>query len=104
MNKKEKFPNIHPVVLRAVLILFITAIFSALVFETIHSEHEIECHEDNCPVCLILQIIHNTQKTSVPTQAASFDFLFFFYINILILSAVLLVPATLVKQKIKLVI
>ncbi len=104
MNKKIKISHIHPVVLRTVLILIMIAIISAIFFETIHSEHEIDCHEDNCPVCLILQIIHNTQKTSVPTQAASFDFLSFFYINFVILSAVLLVPATLVKQKIKLVI
>ena len=118
MNKKVKIPHIHPVfphihtvalriqpvVFRAVLILFMTAVFSAIVFETVHTEHEIDCHEDNCAICLILQIIHNTQKKSAAAQAASFEFLSFFYINILILSAVLLIPATLVKQKIKLVI
>lgn len=118
MNKKVKIPHIHPVfphihtvalrvhpvVFRAVLILLMTAVFSAIVFETIHSEHEIECNEDNCAICLVLQIIHNTQKTSALAQVASSEYISFFYINILILSAVLLIPATLVKQKIKLVI
>jgi len=96
MNKKRLIAS-----LAACLIL---AIFSVLAFEALHSGHEADCHEENCPVCLVLQIIRANKKTSPAAHAEVAEFISFFYINVVILSALLFVPATLVKQKVKLVI
>ena len=88
----------------------VTAVLTALSilflinFESLHAGHEEVCHEENCAVCLVLQIIHNTNKISCDAGLASAVSLVFIYINILILSALLLAPATLVSQKVKLVI
>ena len=87
----------------AALILFFS-IFAAISFEAFHTGHEAACHEEDCPICLVLQIIHNTEKIGKSTTTATAVHTVFFYINILILSALLIAPATLVKQKVKLVI
>ena len=84
--------------------LLIFSLFAALTFEAFHADHEAHCHDEDCTICLVLQIIHNTNKIGKSTTAASVEFNSVFYINILILSALLLAPATLVKQKVKLVI
>lgn len=80
------------------------SLFTVLFFEMLHAGHEEVCHEEDCPICLVLQIIHNTKKISGTAPLASVTFSFFSYINVFILSALLLAPATLVKQKVKLVI
>ena len=84
--------------------LLIFSLFAALTFEAFHTGHEEHCHEENCAICLVLQIIHGTEKINQDTASASVEFNSVFYINILILSALLLAPATLVKQKVKLII
>ena len=96
MNKKTLFS------LTAILLAF--SIFTVINFETSHCGHEAICHEEDCPVCLVLQIIHSTKKINQNTVQTSVEFLVFTYLNVLILSALLLVPSTLVKQKVKLVI
>ena len=96
MNKKRAFTSL------AICLIF--AIFSAMAFEAFHSGHEASCHEDDCTVCLVLQIIRANKKTSPAAHAEPAEFISFFYINVIILSAILFVPATLVKQKVKLVI
>ena len=96
MNKKRALTSL------AICLIF--AIFSAMAFEAFHSGHEASCHEEDCPVCLVLQIIRANKKTSPAAHAEPAEFINFFYINIIILSAMLFVPATLVKQKVKLVI
>ena len=96
MNKKSLLPCLAACV--------ILAIFSALCFETLHTNHEEHCHEQNCPICFVLQLLHFI-KTSLPhTAPTTVIFITFFYIYNIILSAHFLVPVTLVKQKIKLVI
>ena len=99
MNNKKFFS-----LLRSVALLTILSLFSALAFESLHAGHEEHCHEEDCPVCLVLQVIHNTNKLTGTTPLASVEFSAFSYINLFIISALLLVPATLVKQKVKLVI
>ena len=89
---------------RIAAILTSLSFFAALTFEAFHTGHEAACHEEDCPVCLVLQIIHNTKKIGQNTVPASVEFTSIFYINIILLSTLLLVPATLVKQKVKLVI
>ena len=84
--------------------LLVLSLFAALTFEALHAGHEESCHEQDCPVCLILQIIHNTNKIGKKADIVPAEFISFHYINILILSALLFAPATLVKQKVKLVI
>ena len=85
-------------------LLAVFAIFSALTFEAFHKGHEGHCHEDDCPVCLVLQILHNTTKLSSAVSPLPVNTTAFFYIDIILLSVLVLTPATLVSQKIKLVI
>ena len=90
--------------LRTTALLAALTLFALLAFESFHAGHEEHCHEEDCPVCLVLQIIHNTNKISRTVPQTSIEFSTFNYINLFILSALLLAPATLVKQKVKLVI
>ena len=99
MNNKKFFS-----LLRSVALLTILSLFSALAFESLHTGHEEHCHEEDCPVCLVLQVIHNTKKISDSTPLAAIDFSTFNNITLFILSALFFAPATLVKQKVKLVI
>ena len=80
------------------------SLFALLAFESLHAGHEECCHEENCPICLVLQVIHNNNKISGPALLVSIEYSAFSYINLFILSALLLAPATLVTQKVKLVI
>ena len=90
--------------LRTAALLTALALFTTLSFEALHAGHEANCHDEDCPVCLVLQIIHSTNKIGKSLATATAVHTAFFYINILILSALLIAPATLVKQKVKLVI
>ena len=47
---------------RALSLLLTIAIFTSLTFEAFHAGHEAACQEDNCPVCLVLQLVRNTIK------------------------------------------
>ncbi len=84
--------------------LLIISLFAALTFEAFHAGHEEVCHDEDCTICLVLQIIHSTNKIGKSSGLVTSEFISFFYTNILILSALLLAPATLVRQKVKLVI
>ena len=84
--------------------LLIISIFAAFTFESFHTDHEINCHEEDCPVCLVLQVIHNTNTIGQSVTSTSAEFITFFFLDVIILSALLFIPATLVKQKVKLVI
>ena len=90
--------------LRTTALLTALSMFALLAFESFHTGHEECCHEENCPICLVLQVIHNNNKISGPALLVSIEYSAFSYINLFILSALLLAPATLVKQKVKLVI
>ena len=89
---------------RTATLLTIISLFAAITFEAFHTEHEAVCHEEDCPICLVLQIIHSTEKIGQNAVLTSVEFTNIFFINVIILSALLLAPATLVKQKVKLVI
>ena len=99
MNNQKLF-RLH----RIAALFTVISLFAALCFEVFHTGHEAACHEEDCPICLVLQIIHSTKKIGKSTITATAVHTAFFYINILILSALLIAPATLVKQKVKLVI
>ncbi|MCR4579863.1 MAG: hypothetical protein K5681_05895 [Treponema sp.] len=86
----------------ALILLF--SIFAAISFESFHAGHEEHCHEEDCAICLVLQILHNTNKLFSDAVLASVEFFHSYYISLIIVSALLLAPATLVSQKIKLVI
>ena len=85
-------------------ILTVVSLFTVILFESNHKGHAENCHEENCPICLILQIINNTKKVFENGQITSAEILSFSSINIIIISALILAPATLVQQKVKLVI
>ena len=99
MNNQKLFR-----LLRTAALLTAISLFSSLVFEAFHTGHEANCHEEECPVCIVLQIIGSTEKIGQSSAQASVEFTHIFFINVIIFSALLLGPATLVKQKIKLVI
>ena len=99
MNNKKFFRLLHAAALFTAL-----SLFAVLTFEVFHEGYEANCQEENCPVCLVLQIIHNTNKITNTAAQTSVDFSIFDYINLFIFSALLLAPATLVRQKVKLVI
>ena len=100
MNNQKKFFR-H---LQVAALITVLSLFATLTFEAVHAGHEEVCHEENCPVCLVLQIILNNNKISGTTPLTSVEFSAFSYINLFILSVLLLAPATLVRQKVKLVI
>ena len=100
MIKAQRLTNIF----RLSAILTVIALCTVLTFEALHSGHEVNCNEENCPVCLVLQIIHSTKKISSSAISAAVEFINFYHIKVILLSALLLVPQTLVKQKVKLVI
>ena len=100
MNNQKKSFTLS----RSAALLTILSFFAVLTFESFHAGHEECCHEENCPICLVLQVIHNNNKITAPALLVSIEFSAFSYINLFILSALFLVPATLVKQKVKLVI
>ena len=90
--------------LRTTALLTVFSLFAAITFESFHANHETDCHEEDCPICLVLQIIHNTKKIGYSIAASPVEFTSIFYINTILFSALLLAPATLVKQKVKLII
>ena len=96
MNKKRLLS------ITAIILAF--SFFAAFNFEASHAGHESTCHEEDCPICLVLQIIRSIDKISSSNSTLPSEFINFSYINILIFSALLLAPSTLVKQKVKLVI
>ena len=100
MNNQKK----HFHIFRVSALLAVLSLFAVLTFEVFHAGHEESCHEENCQICLVLQVIHNNNKISEPAPLASVEFSTFSYINLFIISALLLAPATLVNQKVKLVI
>ena len=99
INQKKFF-----CLLRTAALITALSLFAVLTFEALHAGHEENCHEENCTICLVLQVIHNTKKLSASVSLASVDFSAFNYINLFILSALFFAPATLVNQKVKLVI
>jgi hypothetical protein len=100
MNKKRTLASFTTCLAAVIIFSF----FSAIAFEVVHAGHENCCHDEDCTVCLVLQIIRANKKTSPAVHSAPAEFISFFYMNIIILSAMLIMPATLVKQKVKLVI
>ena len=99
MNNQKLFR-----LLRTIALITAISLFAALIFEAFHTGHEAVCHEEDCPICLVLQIIHSTEKIGQNAVLPSVEFTNIFFNNVIILSALLLAPATLVKQKVKLVI
>lgn len=37
--------------------ILILSLFTALSFESLHAGHEEHCHEENCPVCLVVTTV-----------------------------------------------
>ena len=75
-----------------------------LSFAAIHAGHKEHCQEEDCPLCMILKIFNSTNKILLTGSIKIEKIVSSFYIYAIILSAITLFPATLVSQKIKLVI
>ena len=83
-------------------LLLAAAVFSSLTFEALNHGHELNCHEENCPVCLLIQIIRTVIRLTMP--AASPDsvqkiIITAFIISLSVSRMILLTP---VMQKIRL--
>lgn len=82
----------------------IFSLFIVLTFETLHAGHEAHCHEENCPVCLVLQIIKNNVKKSDSPVCLN-QFLHFIFKDLIIsLFTLHFISLTPVTRKIKLTI
>ena len=103
MSKKSTLSTFS-LLTKITTILLALSLFAAISFEALHAGHEECCHDEDCQICLVLQIIHSTKKISQNIAQASVEFTNIVIINLIILSALLIAPATLVKQKVKLVI
>ena len=51
-------------ILCAVLILTAFSLFSCITFEAFHHAHELNCQDESCELCLVLQIVRNTIRLS----------------------------------------
>lgn len=100
MTKSNKIFKIFSII----SFLFVFALLSALTFEALHHGHQEHCHDEDCAICLVLQIIHTTKTISTKVPKASVEFIFNCYSYFLIFSASFIVHRTLVSQKVKLVI
>ena len=47
---------------RSIIAVFLVcALISTLFFEVSHADHDsVHCEEENCPVCMIMQIVHGS--------------------------------------------
>jgi len=84
--------------------LLILSLFALVTFETIHAGHEENCHEENCPLCLVLQIIKSNIKNTGTSFILKNAFHFIFedlLIGLFILHFISITPVT---KKIKLTI
>ena len=87
-----------------IAIFVVFSLLSAILFDVHHKKHEEQCQEENCPICLALQIIHNTKIIGHKTDSITIGAIFTINLSLIIFSVFRLVPVTLVKQKVKLVI
>ena len=90
------------VTLRTISIILIFSIFAAILFETFHAGHEEHCHEENCPICLILKIFKPSINTAVLEIFAKSTAVFILFSIIIKLLPHSLPVNTLIAQKIKL--
>lgn len=84
--------------------ILLLSFFAAVTFETLHTGHEDHCHEESCPVCLLLQIIHCTFRSVKLISFFPGTFSVVYSLSIATLFSYLFLFPTLVSQKIKLVI
>jgi len=102
-KQKARFKTKNTLItLFAFILLF--AFFAAVTFETLHIGHEEHCHEESCPVCLLLQIIHCTFRSVKLIRFFPEAFSACHCLSIVTLFSSIFLLTTLVSQKIKLVI
>ncbi|MCR4940182.1 MAG: hypothetical protein K5930_08780 [Treponemataceae bacterium] len=77
---------------------------AAVNFEAVHAGHEEHCHVDDCPLCLLLRIIHCTFRTIFFLPSFPGAFSAGLCLSLVTFFSFSFVTPTLVSQKIKLVI
>ncbi len=100
MKNNSKTTLLHCLI--AIFVVF--SFLAAILFDVHHKKHEEQCQEENCPICLVLQIIHNTKIIGHKVASTSIGLIFTNCLSLIIFLVFLLAPVTLVKQKVKLVI
>ena len=84
--------------------ILIFSLFVVLSFESLHAGHKGHCHEENCPVCLVLQIIKSNSSTSGSPDCLTSITHFVFANLIISLFITYFISLTPVTRKIKLTI
>ncbi|MCR5172823.1 MAG: hypothetical protein K6B73_08155 [Treponema sp.] len=83
-------------------IVLTAAIVSSVCFEVFHAGHEENCHEENCAVCLVLQIIHSAEKLFQSFHNYEGEFSYLTVLLFIVFLEAHLVHQTIVSRKIKL--
>lgn len=104
LAKGKKMKNKANLLPRLASLMLILSIFTVITFESIHIGHEEHCHEENCPVCLALQIIKNNSKKTDTPVCSNIVFHFVFEILLIGLFSYYFIIHTPVTKKIKLTI
>ena len=91
-------------ILKIAALIFILSLFILTIFEACHAGHQEHCHEENCQICLVLQIIHNTRNFLSGAKQTSPESFHSYFKIIIIFSGTIFAARTLVAQKIKLLI
>lgn len=99
--RKTVLPHYHPFI----AVLLATVLVSALFFEAFHANHDsTHCHEENCPICMVMQIVRASMQFFEPFGAVQKNVVLAFASLLCIISSLYIVSVTLVTQKTKLTI
>ena len=100
MNKDVSF-HYHPFA----ALLLVLMLFSALFFEALHADHDsIHCHDENCPVCMVMQIVRASIQFFDSFAAVQKNVVFAFAPFSCIISSLAIIAVTPITQKTKLTI
>ena len=84
--------------------ILIISLFTSLLFQSLHADHETNCNHENCPICLVLQIIKTTNNFTGDNTTTSVVLIYLILFTISTFSIIRLTPSTLITQKVKILI
>lgn len=102
--KKGEKPVENPRRIVLLSVLLVLSFLFALHFESRHAGHEEHCHEEDCPIYLLLQIINYSDNFTLSLPLRTGESLSHFYQYLPAFTTFVIEAKTLVTQKIKLVI
>ena len=88
-----------------IAVLLVLALFSTLLFEVLHADHASNhCEDENCPVCMLLQIVHSSFRFFGFSSTVSKAVLSVFALISILISSIYIFSITPITQKTKLTI